>query len=385
MSTSVRDESLPALVRALAAVARAATAGEVAAQAVAGAAELTGARGAALGVRDGEQVRLLAATGYDCDSMAAGATLPMTAALPITEAVRTGRTVVQGQPGAPPWVAVPLPWLGTPAALLVSVPPHAGPVDVAALQTLGGVVADALARCPDTPPQPRPDDLLDQPTWLRIAAVHDPADRWGGDSGDVVVSTSGATADVCWLVVADVCGSGSEAAPTARWFRDAVTALTAAELGPAELLGAADRALRRAGFDRFVTAAAIRLRPSAAGVEATVATAGHPPALVWHDGEVEPVPADGLPLNLLDTDEPAAETVLTLGPADLLLVHTDGLIDRGIDDRTDALLTLFTKAGALGDPVAVLDAVAEAMTAATDRPRDDVAAAVLSPGRAFDR
>src|SRR5688500_16524907 len=53
------------------------------------------ARGVAVAVAEGAAVRLVGSVGYDCDTMAPGVRLPLTAGLPLTEAARTGNAVVQ--------------------------------------------------------------------------------------------------------------------------------------------------------------------------------------------------------------------------------------------------------------------------------------------------
>src|SRR4051812_19337962 len=94
MLTAQRDGLLPSgqastsplLADALADLSAAGSAGEIAAVAVAHAAALTGARGAALGLLTPARTELALAgsLGYDCAAMAVGARLPMDAGLPIT-------------------------------------------------------------------------------------------------------------------------------------------------------------------------------------------------------------------------------------------------------------------------------------------------------------
>jgi hypothetical protein len=62
---------------------------------------------------------------------------------------------------------------------------------------------------------------------------------------------------------------------------------------------------------------------------------------------------------------------------DVLLLHTDGLVDRGNADRTDDLIELFSRAAALGDADAIVDALVSAMDEAVEPPRDDLAVAVV--------
>jgi hypothetical protein len=368
------------LARALELLVAAGSATDVAKSAVAGAAELTGARAAALGVRRGRDVRILASTGYGCDSMAAGATLSMDAGLPLTEAVRQGRPVLKlGADGAG-WIAVPLSAPGGRGALLVSlVPSSTG--DVEALKVLARATAAAWRRCPDAEDPPRSEWTLDPPRWLRVAAVHQAADPTAG-SGDLVTLLPGARTDSAWLVVADACGSGDVAASVAGAFERVGRTLVAAEVTTDGLLAAADWALRRElTEDQFLTATAVHLRHEASGLRAAVSAAGHPAGMLWRDGRVTPVSSrPASPLNLLPPDlhVPAAPGVsVQMRPGDLLLVHTDGLVDRGADDLTELLMDVFARAGELSDPATVLDILLTALHSAGGRMRDDIAAVVI--------
>lgn len=377
---AARGESLRPLLDATAMVAAAASAGEVCLAAVDGAVALTGARAAALGLREGDVVRLVASVGYDCDSMAAGSVLPLDSGLPVTECVRTGSAVSRGGAGSPAWVAVPVVTPDVEGALLVSLPTRTE-VDVDALAALGRVAGDALRRC--APAEP-PAATVAGPDWLRLAALHAPLDRRTGAGGDVLAWLPGRDAGDGWLLVADTCGSGAEAEPTAAALRRAVTTLAAADLDAAGMLAAVDVALRRdRDADRFVTVLVMRLCRAAGGrVQVEVASAGHPRPLLWRDGQVVEIPCgDGLPLNLL----PGGSWVghrLELAPGDLLLAYTDGLVERPAGDHGDRLVGLLRQSGARADPAAVLDAVVEGLRATAGSPRDDVAVAVVAPAPA---
>ena len=108
--------------------------------------QLEGVRSTAVVRRDRGRAVVLASVGYDCDTLAAGSVLPLDSGLPVTEALRTGRPVVQGR--GPSWVALPLPGRGrTEAALLLSLhraPPSQDGLGV--LLRLADVLAPALAR-----------------------------------------------------------------------------------------------------------------------------------------------------------------------------------------------------------------------------------------------
>jgi sigma-B regulation protein RsbU (phosphoserine phosphatase) len=56
------------------------------------------------------------------------------------------------------------------------------------------------------------------------------------------------------------------------------------------------------------------------------ASAGHPAAWLWHDGEVRPLRATG-PLLTLDPKGMYTSREIELRPGDLLLLYTDGLAE----------------------------------------------------------
>jgi len=379
-----RPESLGPVVAALIQLAGAADVDAVARHAVAGAVDVTAGRASALGVQRGSSVVLLGSVGYDCEAMAAAAVLPLDAGLPITECVRTGRTTVHGQTGGPMWVAVPVSTRTMRGALLVSLTPTSV-ADAAPLEILADAASAALSRMESAPSVAAASTsaVLAPPDWLAAAAeVHPTPGAELVGAGDVIVVTPGSNDDVAWLVVGDVCGSGAAAASTAAHFRDTVAVRAGADPSPGGLLTGADRALRRNGdTDRHVTAAAVRLRRRGGRVQAAVAVAGHPPLLRWRRGQVTPISTPSLPLNLLPAESTAYDddVILELMPGDLLLAYTDGLVERGTDDRSDLLVEVFARAGALRDPALIVDLMFRAMTGDGETVRDDMALVVVGP------
>src|SRR4051794_10611771 len=375
-------ESLGPLVAALIQLAGAADVDAVARHAVAGAVDVTAGRASALGIQRGSSVVLLGSVGYDCEAMAAAAVLPLDAGLPVTECVRTGRTTIRGQSGGPMWIAVPVSTRTMRGALLVSLTPSSV-ADAAPLEILADAASAAMSRmeAASAGTSASTSAVLAPPDWLAAAAeVHPTPGAELVGAGDVIVVTPGSNDDVAWLVVGDVCGSGAAAATTSAQFRDTVMVLAGADPSPGGLLTGADRALRRNGStDRHVTAAAVRLRRRGGRVQAAIAVAGHPPLLRWRDGEVTPISTTSVPLNLLPAESTAYDddVILDLMPGDLLLAYTDGLVERGADDRSDLLVEVFTRAGALRDPALIVDLMFRAMTAAGETVRDDMALAVV--------
>jgi hypothetical protein len=385
-----RPESLPPLLEGVTALAGAETVRDVGTAAVTSAAALSNARGSALATLHGADVEIVGSVGYDCDAMAVGARIPLDAGLPLTESVRTGRVVVRGESDGPAWVAVPVAHDNVRGGLLISLHRGADP-DIAALRALAASAAAALARAAAgaakrTSVAQVTDTLRTMPVappeWLRCAAVVQPAtDDPSHPGGDVVVALAGDKPDVAWLLVADVCGGGLAAASAAVQVRHTAIAVLRDDLTPGGWLDAIDTALQRdPDADRFVTAAAVKLQRTADGVDVFVSTAGHPPALLSRGDEVVELGHPSLPLNLR---LPGAVRRTLQAPAvrltgdDVLLVHTDGFVDRGTHDRTDDLVELFGRAAVLKDPDAIVDALVSAMDEAVEAPRDDLAVIVV--------
>ena len=378
-----RPESVAPLVASLVRLAGAGDVDAIASEAVTGAADITAARAAAIGVQRGESVVLLSSVGYDCEAMAAAAVLPLDAGLPLTECVRTGRTTIRGQTGGAMWIAVPVVTPELRGGLLVSLTPSSSP-DAAPLEILADATAAALSRLDPVAPSDLTarSVIIESPPWLAAAAHVQPAP--GAElvgAGDVVAVVPGSDPDIGWFVIGDVCGSGAAAAATAADFRDAVTVLAGADPSPGGLLTGVDRSLRRHDNDgRHVTAAAVRLRHRAGRVQAAIAIAGHPPVLRWRRGEVTPIGKSSLPLNLLPAESTSydEDVIVELVPGDLLLAYTDGVVERGTDDRSDLLIEVYTRAGALGDPDLIVDLLQRAMAGAGETVRDDMALAVIA-------
>ena len=339
---------------------------------------LPGVRATAVVERSGADVVVQGSAGYECDAMGPGTHLPLAAGLPVTEAVRTHRTVVRG-PG-PSWVAVPFRRRGT-GALLLSL--HgAAPQDLAPLVVLAHALGQALDRVR------RQEGALTDLAVLTAGATavedRDPAlevavrclPRDGSAGGDVLLSAPHGRLG-SWLVVADVCGSGLAAARGARAVATAARALAPHASGPAELLHDLDRSVRPlVGAGGFVTALAVHLDAE----RTTAASAGHPPPLLLQPSgaTVVPVPA-GLPLALETGPDEAYEPVPVVVPRGaLLLLHTDGLTERAGARDTEPLRLLHDVPP--GDPAAVADQVLAAAERAGPA-TDDVALMVVRPGR----
>ena len=161
---------------------------------------------------------------------------------------------------------------------------------------------------------------------LELASCFRPAgagNEVGGDFYDVLDD-----GDCCWLVVGDVCGKGAEAAALTGFLRHTTIAYAREGMGPASVLLAVNRAMLEQDFEgRFATAILVRLRFDGQQAAATIATAGHPAALIARaGGAIEEHGARGALLGVFP--DPVIEDVTTaLHARDTLALYTDGLLE----------------------------------------------------------
>jgi serine phosphatase RsbU (regulator of sigma subunit) len=178
-----------------------------------------------------------------------------------------------------------------------------------------------------------------------------------------------------WLVVGDVCGKGAEAAVLTGFLRHTTVAYAREGAGPASVLVRVNDAMLSHDFEgRFATAILARLGFDESGVRLTVATAGHPAALVVRaGGEVHELGACGTLLGVF-SDPAISETSTVLGPGDAVALYTDGLTEAQAPQR---LLTVEQLIGALGAAeVSSAQTAIDALLALLDAggaARDDIA------------
>jgi PAS domain S-box-containing protein len=199
----------------------------------------------------------------------------------------------------------------------------------------------------------------------------------GGDFYDCFATGGGDWA----LVIGDVCGKGAEAATLTALARYTLRAAATHTRRPRAVLGELNEALLRQRLDyRFCTVLYTSLTPRAGGVDAVVATGGHPlPLVLRASGDVETAGAPGTLLGILDDPE-ISEQGLTLAPGDALVLYTDGVTEATAADRAtgsgrlEAFLATCT-----GDAASsIAEAVErEALRSQAGPPRDDVAVVVI--------
>jgi hypothetical protein len=192
----------------------------------------------------------------------------------------------------------------------------------------------------------------------------------GGDWYEAVELGGGRLA----LVVGDTVGHGLAAATTMGQLRSACRALLLEGLSPSAALDGLDRFAQRLDGAESTTAFCAVLDPATGDV--TYSSAGHPAPLVEADGTTAWLDqAGGLPL-AVQVDEPRPEARHHLDPGDVLVLYTDGLVER----RGESLETGFARLADLArgqgglDPEDLADHLIGALVAGDHD--DDVAVAV---------
>nr|WP_277344768.1 SpoIIE family protein phosphatase [Cellulomonas sp. IC4_254] len=225
------------------------------------------------------------------------------------------------------------------------------------------------------------------PPGVRVAARYRAAAsaaQVGGDWYDVLDQGERG----CLLVVGDVMGHDTLAAAAMSQVRTllrGVAHLTGAP--PAVLLGRLDDTMAGLGEETMATAVVVRVEPTAGTGDLLVrwASAGHlPPLLATPDGEVRPLAAEPELVLGCAPGTPRVGAVTAVPRGSLLLMHTDGLVERRGEDlragsaRLAALVrdrVLRAGGPAAVDPDRLLDEVLDAMLPAGVG-EDDVVALV---------
>jgi serine phosphatase RsbU (regulator of sigma subunit) len=301
-----------------------------------------------------------------------------------------GRAVLVGEAGAQPppapglrsWAALPL-RSGSRLLGSLTVGWHAPQVldedDVRVLDALAVQTAQALDRVTRLEDERRTAmatrslaevlqrSLLTEPPdrpGLDVAVRYRPAAREaevGGDWYDVFASGEATT-----LVTGDVTGHDRGAAAVMGQLRNLLRGIAHAVSGPpSRVLTALDRALAELGVSTLDTAVLACVGPAGEGAPAgarslTWSTAGHPPPLLLHPGAAPQLldRAGGLLLGV-DPGAPRGDAHETLPPGAVVVLYTDGLVERRDSDLDAGLDRLRTAAADLaGRPAAeVCDAL----------------------------
>jgi serine phosphatase RsbU (regulator of sigma subunit)/putative methionine-R-sulfoxide reductase with GAF domain len=178
----------------------------------------------------------------------------------------------------------------------------------------------------------------------------------GGDFYDAFPRTESS-----WgVVVGDVCGRGPRAAAVSGFVRNVTRVAAMRDAEPVLVLARVNDAMIRTGIDRFCTAAFATLDQGETGWRVSLARAGHPPPLVLRtDGTTEFLYPAGSLLGVLDDVALEGRTV-DLGPGDVLVLYTDGLVERNPTIAREGLANILAScAGMTGQ--AIIDRLSKAV------------------------
>jgi PAS domain S-box-containing protein len=181
---------------------------------------------------------------------------------------------------------------------------------------------------------------------LEISVVFEAAGEGievGGDLYDVLPTDDG-----CWILIGDVAGKGSAAAGISVAVRHAVRGLTREIEDPAEVLSRVNELLLEGtSLNDFATALLLRMRSDSAGWQATVAAAGHPPAI--HVTPEGPVQLGGGSLLGALPEARLASHEAVVEEGDTLVLCTDGWLEVGPPETHREPEALAEMAHALSD------------------------------------
>ncbi|WP_328353373.1 SpoIIE family protein phosphatase [Mycobacterium sp. NBC_00419] len=162
---------------------------------------------------------------------------------------------------------------------------------------------------------------------IDVAISYEPADAvhgLGGDWYDAMALRQGRT----YVTVGDVVGHGLPAVEDMAQLRSAARALALQGLSPARLLGELNTFTRHASHGKFATMSVAIFDPSDSSL--SYASAGHPPPLLRRadTGEVVRLATGHGPVLGPVDDVSYAQGYTTLADGDVVVLYTDGLIER---------------------------------------------------------
>jgi len=214
---------------------------------------------------------------------------------------------------------------------------------------------------------PLPEGIVTKPG-LRAAVRYLPAGHSARVGGDWYETTA-IEGEGVFLAIGDVSGHGLTAAAAMARLRNGLSGLAFSGAPPDRLLGWLNRLALH--WPTSLTATVIASRFDPADRTLTWAQAGHLPPVLIRDGKAATLDApEGVLLGADETPEFGVETT-ALDRGDLLLLYTDGLIERrerGLQDGLDMLVHAASTVERR-DPESVLDHVLGAFGA--PNPNDD--------------
>lgn len=157
-------------------------------------------------------------------------------------------------------------------------------------------------------------------TWVDLAGTSLPATEVGGDYYDYFVDGESIA-----IVCGDVAGHGLGSGIVLASLRSGFTLLRESLHDPAAVLQRLSDLVEQMSRRRMLaTVAVVRLNRLTS--TATVASAGHPPVLLHHDGKVEMIELFAPPLGVrLPHNVPSRE--ITFNSGDVFVLHSDGVYE----------------------------------------------------------
>jgi serine phosphatase RsbU (regulator of sigma subunit) len=202
-----------------------------------------------------------------------------------------------------------------------------------------------------------------------------PAGRVGGDWYDLISMPDGRVA----AAVGDVAGHGLHAASLMGQLATALRAYALQDPSPEAVVASLNRLLCHFAHEEIATLVYALLDPSDGTM--TMASAGHPPALLLRaDGTGELV--DGGRGTLLGVCPAIPEsTSVAWSPGDVLVLYTDGLVERRHESMTDGLARLVSSATAMpaGEPGALAERLVRDLAPEGERDDDVAVLAIRYP------
>jgi serine phosphatase RsbU (regulator of sigma subunit) len=206
---------------------------------------------------------------------------------------------------------------------------------------------------------------------LRAVVRYLPATRGSRVGGDWYITAEMPTGQVL-IAIGDVAGHGLAAAAGMARLRGALAGLAITGAPPERLVGWLNDLVRHVAPEHTASVAAGYFDPATRVLR--WAQAGHPPPLLVRGALAWPLdPPDGILLGAGQAGYAAG--LLRLRRNDLLLLYSDGLVERRDRSLDDGLATLADAARGVSDPEQVITAVLRAL--GTTDPEDDTCLVAL--------
>ncbi|TAM80939.1 MAG: hypothetical protein EPN47_13725 [Acidobacteria bacterium] len=156
---------------------------------------------------------------------------------------------------------------------------------------------------------------------LRISAAYRPMTAVAGDIYEFITVDQ----DRVGLLVADVCGHGVPAALIASMVKVAVQTVVGCANDPGAVMRGLNRVLSGLLQGQLISAAYLWL--DTGNRSAKYAAAGHPPLLLWRQGELQQIESNGLLFGMLPDYDAYPVCTMPMDHGDRFLLYTDGVTE----------------------------------------------------------